>query len=67
MPDVVNSMCQLFADDAKIFRGLKSRDDILALQEYLDRLNGWSEKWQLEFNIGKCKSLHNGSKNTHHK
>ena len=67
MPDVVDSMCQLFADDAKIFRGLKSRGDILALQEDLDRLNAWSAKWQLAFNVGKCKSLHIGSRNTHHK
>ena len=67
MPNVVDSMCQLFADDAKIFRALKSRNDIFALQEDLNRLNAWSKKWQLAFNVGKCKSLHIGSKNTHHK
>ena len=27
MPDMVESMCQLFADDAKIFRGVDLRDN----------------------------------------
>jgi len=45
MPDVVVSMCQLFTDDAKIFRGLKSINDIFALQKYLERLDDWSKKW----------------------
>ena len=67
MPDVVSSMCQLFADDAKIFRGIQSKEDILALQEDLGRLDEWSEKWQLAFNVDKCKSLHIGARNTHHK
>ena len=31
MPDVVRSMCQLFTDDAKIFRSIKSLDDNKAL------------------------------------
>ena len=67
MPDVVNSMCQLFADDAKIFRGLKAKADVSALQDDLNSLNIWSEKWQLAFNVDKCKALHIGNKNTHHK
>ena len=67
MPKVVTSMCQLFADDAKIFRGISSKDDVALLQGDLDNLSEWSEKWQLAFNVGKCKSLHIGSRNTHHK
>ena len=67
MPEAVSSMCQLFADDAKIFRGIQSKEDIAALQEDLDRLDEWSDKWQLAFNVDKCKSLHIGSRNTHHK
>ena len=42
MPDAASSMCQLFADDAKIFRGIQSKDDISALQEDFDRLVAWS-------------------------
>ena len=44
MPEVVTSMCQLFADDAKIFRGISSKDDVALLQVDLDNLCEWSEK-----------------------
>ena len=33
MPDVCRSMCQLFADDAKIFRSVCTTDDIIKLQD----------------------------------
>ena len=35
MPDYVKSMCQLFADDAKIFRSVNSQEVIRTLQEDL--------------------------------
>ena len=38
MPDYVASMCQLFADDAKIFRSVNSQEDIRTLQEDLNKL-----------------------------
>ena len=53
MPDAVSSMCQLFADDAKIFRGILSKEHLSALQEDLGRLDEWSEKWQLAFKVHK--------------
>ena len=63
MTDVIDSMCQLFADDAKIFRSIRTVNDIGVLQNDLDKLSEWSERWQLPFNIGKCKSMHVGKKN----
>ena len=63
MPDVVSSMCQLFADDAKIFRSIKSLDDNKALQDDINNLTEWSARWQLPFNVTKCKSLHIGKRN----
>ena len=42
MPDVVRSMCQLFADDAKIFRSIKSLDDNKVLQGDINKLTEWS-------------------------
>ena len=65
MPDTIDSMCQLFADDAKIFRSIRSVNDNGVLQNDLDKLSEWSERWQLPFNTGKCKSLHIGKKNKH--
>ena len=63
MPDVVDSMCQLFADDAKLYRNVTSPEDNRKLQDDLDRIYEWSTRWQLPFNIDKCKSLHIGRKN----
>ena len=34
------------------------------LQDDIDQLVKWSEKWQMLFNFGKCKCLHIGPGNT---
>ena len=34
------------------------------LQDDIDKLVSWSEKWQMLFNFGKCKCLHTGPGNT---
>ena len=34
------------------------------LQDDIDKLVKWSEKWQMLFNFGKCKCLHTGPGNT---
>ena len=34
------------------------------IQDDIDKLVRWSEKWQMLFNFGKCKCLHTGSGNT---
>ena len=47
MPEIVESMCQLFADDAKIFRNVSSREDCIKLQNDLDKFTEWSARWQL--------------------
>ena len=53
-----------FADDAKLFRKAKEIGDKQKLQDYIDTLIKWSEKWQMVFNFGKCKCLHTGPGNT---
>jgi len=65
MPDVVNCLIQLFADDAKIFDRVNLREDNSGsrLQSDIDSLSNWSKKWQLPFNVTKCKALHIGSCN----
>ena len=60
-------MCQLLADDAKIFRNVSSLEDCIKLQNDLDKLTEWSARWQLPFNIEKCKSLHIGNNNSRHR
>ena len=53
-----------FADDTKLFRKVKEIGDKQNLQEDIDKLVKWSEKWQMLFNFGKCKCLHTGPGNT---
>ena len=52
MPEVLDSMCQLFADDAKAY--VDTKEEICCLQMDIDKLHAWSEKWQLLFNVKKC-------------
>ena len=65
MPEVVESVCQLFADDAKIFDKVNLRipNSGDTLQKDIDSVSTWSDKWQLPFNVTKCKVLHIGSTN----
>ena len=52
-----------FADDTKVFRKVNTDGDKQHLQNDLDKLIKWSEKWQMFFNFGKCKCLHTGHGN----
>jgi hypothetical protein len=36
------------------------------LQEALDALVAWVEKWGMQFNVAKCKVMHLGSNNSRH-
>ena len=53
-----------FADDTKLFTKTKEIGDKQNLQDDIDKLVKWSEKWQMLFNFGKCKCLHIGPGNT---
>ena len=52
-----------FADDTKLFRKVNTDGNKQHLQNDLDRLVKWSEKWQMLLNFGKCKCLHTGHGN----
>ena len=47
----------LFADDTKILRSIKCRDDAIELQSDITALEEWSNKWLLKFNPKKCHVL----------
>ena len=68
MHEMVDSTCQLFADDANIFHSEDIRDEAsnLKLKKDLDNVYQWSHKWQLPFNTSKCKVLHLGHNNLSH-
>ena len=52
-----------FADDTKVICLIENEDYGEMLQADLDRLMDWSNKWQMQFNIEKCKVMHFGYKN----
>ena len=47
-----------FADDTKLFTKTKEIGNKQKLQDDIDKLVKWSDKWQMLFNFGKCKCLH---------
>ena len=63
LDDGITSYVLKFADDTKLFRKVNTDGDKQHLQNDLDRLVKWSEKWQMLFNFGKCKCLHTGHGN----
>ena len=58
LDDSITNNVLKFADDTKLFRKVNTDGDKQHLQNDLDRLVKWSEKWQMLFNFGKCKCLH---------
>ena len=58
LDDDITSKVLKFADDTKVFRKIKCDADRQHLQDDLNKLIEWSEKWQMLFNFGKCKCLH---------
>ena len=60
LPDTIESTCKIFADDTKIYNTPSNSSTI---QSDLEKLQTWSEKWQLGFNVTKCKALHVGKHN----
>jgi len=50
-----------FADDTKIFKEVRNSTECSQLQAHFDKLVLWAQKWQMEFNVNKCKVMHVGN------
>uniref|UniRef100_A0A803JLA9 Reverse transcriptase domain-containing protein n=1 Tax=Xenopus tropicalis TaxID=8364 RepID=A0A803JLA9_XENTR len=59
----IMSNVSVFADDTKLCRPVNSIQDVTSLQQDLDQLAIWAAKWQMRFNVDKCKVMHLGCKN----
>jgi hypothetical protein len=55
----------MFADDTKLYASVGFGHEE-TLQDDLDSLHSWSQRWQLPFNVNKCKVLHYGKNNEGH-
>ena len=49
-----HSTIRLFADDCLLYRTISNQDDADRLQDDLDKLQEWTETWQMNFNAKKC-------------
>jgi len=63
MPDVVDCMVRVFADDTKAYTSVESDSKRQMLQDSLDKLVEWTDTWLLHFNSTKCKVIHMGKNN----
>ena len=57
MPECVESKIRLFADDCLLYRTIKNFGDHIKLQQDLNNLIIWAEKWGMKFNVKKCYHL----------
>ena len=51
-----------FADDTKLGKVMRTAEDGRILQEALDQLLLWADRWGMRFNVKKCKVMHFGKK-----
>ena len=63
LDDNITSKELKFADDTKVLRKVNSDGDKQHLQNDLDKLVKWSDKWQMLLIFGKCKCLHTRHRN----
>ena len=54
LPSVTEGILKIFADDTKAYSTVQSDADSNKLQQCINDLTNWSEKWQLKFNSKKC-------------
>ena len=64
LDEVVTGKLLKFADYTKLFRKTNEIGDKQKLQDNIDKLVRWSEKWPMLFHFGKWKYLHTGPGNT---
>ena len=54
MPQKVDSISGLFADDTLLYRKIQTIHDSQILQDDLDKLQQWQKDWKISFNPNKC-------------
>ena len=61
--DDISSNVILSVDDTKLSSRVERHEDCHTMQEYINKLVNWSEKWLMRFNTEICKGLQFGHKN----
>ena len=57
LPESTSSDTRLFADDALIYRHIKSDEDARRLQQDLDALQKWESEWQMNLHPERCQVI----------
>ena len=57
MPECVKSEIKLFAEDSLLYRRIQNIADCHQLQEDLNKLQEWEQRWQMDFNADKCEVI----------
>jgi len=60
IPRLLKCRVQLFVDESKVWRQIKSPDDQIELKKDLHTLQDWTVNWLLKLNLEKCKQLNVG-------
>ena len=63
LPRSLNTVAKMFADDTKVYVRSDTQDGAKNLQEDIDMLQDWSDKWMLKFHPDKCCVLKIGKEN----
>ena len=59
----VVSKLSKFADDTEVCHRAGKPDDVMELQEDINKLVEWANTWQMNFNVDKCSMMHIGHNN----
>ena len=57
MLECVKSEIKLFADDSLLYKRIQNIADCHQLQEDLNKLQEWEQRWQMGFNADKCEVI----------
>jgi len=60
VPETIDCNIQQYADDTKLYSVISCYNDSTRFQQDLDQVANWSMKWQLKFNIDKCRHMQVG-------
>ncbi|CAM5165820.1 unnamed protein product [Natator depressus] len=59
----IKSEVAKFSDDTKLLKIVKTKADCEEFQIDLTELSDWAAKWQMKFNVDKCKVMQKGKNN----
>ena len=57
MPQKVDSIIRLFADETLLYRKIQTLHDSQTLQDDLDELQQWEKEWKMSLNPSKCEVI----------